>query len=190
MFVRTERLFLRPGWPEDVDELVEAISDEAVQRNLGIGELPRSTRAMRDYLSRPRDPRLPHFFMYLRAPGGPKLVGGIGLGRIEDEVELGYWIAPAHRGRGFAREAVRAVLAQARSLGHRRVVASQFADNPATRDVLEETGFSDSGNERERFSEGRGVPVRARIYVANLTDRPFLHAVGSLSSAPFASANG
>jgi RimJ/RimL family protein N-acetyltransferase len=173
MFVRTERLFLRPGWPEDVDELVEAIADEAAERNLGAGELPRSTVAMRDYLARPRDPRLPHFFMYLRAPGGPKLVGGIGLGQIEDDVELGYWIAPCHRGRGFAREAVRAVLAQARALGHRRVVASQFADNPAKRDVLEETGFADSGAERERFSHGE--PVRARIYVANLAERPFLH---------------
>ncbi|WP_313434118.1 GNAT family N-acetyltransferase [Novosphingobium sp.] len=181
MFVRTERLFLRPGWPEDVDELVDAISDEAVQRNLGVGELPRSTHAMRDYLTRPRDPRLPHFFMYLRTPGGPKLVGGIGLGRIEDDVELGYWIAPSHRGRGFAREAVRAVLAQARTLGHRRVVASHFADNPATRNVLEETGFADSGTERERFSQGRGMPVRARIYVANLEAMPFQYAARDLS---------
>lgn len=174
MFVRTERLFLRPGWPEDVDELVDAISDQAVQRNLGVGELPRSSRAMRDYLSEPRDPRLPHFFMYLRSAEGPQLVGGIGLGRIEEDVELGYWIAPLHRGRGFAREAVRAVLAQAATLGHRRVVASHFDDNPATLGVLEETGFADSGTERERFSHGRGKPVRARIYVAELSEQPFL----------------
>jgi RimJ/RimL family protein N-acetyltransferase len=182
MFVRTERLFLRPGWPEDVDDLVEAISDDAGERKLGAGELPRSMGAMRDYLARPRDPRLPHFFMYLRSPGGPKLVGGIGLGRIEDEVELGYWIAPCHRGRGFAREAVRAVLAQARSLGHRRVVVSHFADNPATREVLEETGFADSGAECERFSHGE--PVRARIYVANLTERPFRHEAAVAGALP------
>jgi RimJ/RimL family protein N-acetyltransferase len=176
MFIRTERLFLRPGWPEDFDELVNAISEETAQRNPGVGELPRSTCAMRDYLAKPRDPRLPHLVMYLRAPGGPKLVGGIGLGRIENEVELGYWIAPAHRGRGFAREAVRAVLAQARTLGHRRVVASHFADNPATLDVLQQAGFADSGQERERFAQGRAMPIRARIYVANLGERPFLRA--------------
>ncbi|WP_443478087.1 GNAT family N-acetyltransferase [Novosphingobium aerophilum] len=171
MFVRTERLFLRPGWPEDFDELVEAISDEAVQRNLGVGEMPRSSRAMREYLGKPRDPRLPHFFMYLRAPDGPQLVGGIGLGRIEGDIELGYWIAPSYRGRGFAGEAVRAVLDQARTLGHRRIVASHFADNPATLGVLEASGFADSGEDRERFSVGRGMPVSARIYVADLEHR-------------------
>ncbi|WP_395330459.1 GNAT family N-acetyltransferase [Novosphingobium sp. BL-8H] len=166
MFVRTERLFLRPGWPEDVDELVEAISDEAVQRNVGISTLPRTAQAMRDYLTLDRDPRLPHFFMYLRSPDGPQLVGGIGLGRFEGDVEMGYWIAPPYRGKGFAREAVRALLAQARALGHRRVLASFFEEAPATRSVLESTGFSDSGEYRERFSQTRGTPIRARIYVA------------------------
>ena len=189
MFVRTERLFLRPGWPEDLDELVTAIS-EAIAREsaepdskrykIGDATLPRSAEAIRDYLLRARDPRLPHFFIYLRAPGGPKLVGGIGLGRFDGEVELGYWIAPPYRGRGYAREAVRALLDQARTLGHRRVVASYFeGDVPfgvsgppdeisATRGVLEDTGFSDSGEYRERFSPLRGSPMLARIFVAEL----------------------
>lgn len=170
MFVRTERLFLRPGWPEDVDELVEAISDEAVQRNVGVSTLPRTAQAMRDYLTLDRDPRLPHFFMYLRSPGGPQLVGGIGLGRFEEEVEMGYWIAPPYRGQGYAREAVRAVLAQARALGHRRIVASHFEEAPATLGVLLATGFCDSGEYRERFSQTRGTPIRARIYFAELSD--------------------
>lgn len=169
MFVRTERLFLRPGWPEDVDELVEAISDEAVQRSLGVNALPSTTQAMRDYLSRDRDPHLPHFFMYLRAPGGPRLVGGIGLGRLGRDVEMGYWIAPAFRGMGYAREAVRALLEQARALGHRRIVASHFEESPATRFVLEAAGFQDSGEYRQRFSQTRGGPIKARIFVADLT---------------------
>lgn len=168
MFVRTERLFLRPGWPEDVDELVEAISDDAVQRNVGVSVLPRTAQAMRDYLVLDRDPHLPHFFMYLRSPDGPRLVGGIGLGRFEGGVEMGYWIAPAYRGKGYAREAVRALLAQARALGHRRVFASYFEEAPATRNVLEATGFNDSGECRERFSHTRGMPFKAHLYVAEL----------------------
>ncbi|TCM17301.1 RimJ/RimL family protein N-acetyltransferase [Novosphingobium sp. PhB165] len=168
MFVRTERLFLRPGWPEDVDELVDAISDEAIQRNVGVSALPRTAQAMHDYLSLDRDPRLPHFFMYLRSPGGPRLVGGIGLGRFEDDVEMGYWIAPGYRGMGYAREAVRALLDQARALGHRRVVASYFENSVAMRRVLDATGFIDSGEYRERFSHARGAPLRARIFAVEL----------------------
>jgi hypothetical protein len=34
MFARTERLMLRPGWPEDAPVLSRAIGDEAVVRNL------------------------------------------------------------------------------------------------------------------------------------------------------------
>ena len=34
MFIRSERLFLRPGWPEDWQELEPLIADEKVVRNL------------------------------------------------------------------------------------------------------------------------------------------------------------
>jgi [ribosomal protein S5]-alanine N-acetyltransferase len=171
MFVRTERLFLRPAWPEDLDELVRTLSDEEIQRHVGVSALPDSVEAVRAYLDRPRDPRLPHFFMYLRAPGGPQLVGGIGLGRHEGEVEVGYWIVAAHRGRGFAGEALRAVVDQARTLGYRRIVASHFADSLATVRVLESAGFRDTGKVRSRYSTARGMEHAARVFVVDLERR-------------------
>lgn len=172
MFVRTERLFLRPAWPEDFDDLVEALADDDVQRNVGVSNLPRTAEDLRIYLDRPRDPRLPHFFMYLRAPGGAQLVGSIGLGRHdEDDVEVGYWISAKHRGRGFAGEALRAVVRQARSLGYSRVVASHFADSRGTQDVLESAGFHDTGEVRSRYSASRAMEHTVRVYVADLDER-------------------
>lgn len=173
MFVRTERLFLRPGWPEDLEDLLEALEDEDVQRNLVLTTtVPRSAHDLREYLERPRDPLLPHFFIYLRSADGPVLVGGIGFGRHDDgEVEIGYWIAPRFRGRGYAAEAVRAVLNQARTLGHRRVYANHFADNDVNVQVLESAGFHDTGEVRSRFSPWRGVEAKARVYVAELERR-------------------
>lgn len=171
MFVRTERLFLRPAWPDDLDDVVEALSDDEIQRNVGVAPLPRTADEVRVYLDRPRDPRLPHFFMYLRAPGGPQLVGGIGLGRHEGEVEVGYWIAARHRGRGFAGEGLRAIINEARALGHSRIVASHFTDSPATHRVLEAAGFHDTGEMRMRYSTSRGMEYAVRIYVADLERR-------------------
>lgn len=171
MFIRTERLFLRPAWPEDLEDLVEALSDEDIRRTVGVATLPHTELAVRTYIDRPRDVLLPHFFMYLRAPDGPHLVGGIGMGSHEGEVEVGYWIAAAHRGRGFAREALLAVLDQARTLGHRRIVASHFVDSPATHRVLESAGFSDTGEIRSRYSESRGTHYDARVYVVELERR-------------------
>ncbi len=171
MFVRTERLFLRPAWPEDLDDLVEALLDEDIQRHVGVSPLPSTAQDVRAYIERPRDPRLPHFFMYLRAPGGPQLVGGIGLGRHDGEVEVGYWIVPGQRGRGFAGEALRAVTAQARALGYRRLVASHFADSQGTHAVLESAGFRDTGQVRSRYSASRAMEYTVRIYVADLERR-------------------
>lgn len=171
MFIRTERLFLRPGWPEDLDDLVEALSDPAVQRQLAMAPLPQSREVLREYLNRPRDPRLPHFFIYLRGAQGAKMVGGIGFGPYRDEVEVGYWIAAAYRGRGYALEALRAVVEQARALGHRRIVAKHFVDNEAAIRVLEAAGFRDGGSERLRYSAGRGEEALARLYVADLQRR-------------------
>lgn len=168
MFVRTERLFLRPGWPEDVDELVDAVSGDAEVRILDMGAVAAGQSALRRYLYSAGEPRLPHFFMYLRAPERPQLVGGIGLSRLEGDVELGYWIASRHRDRGYAREAVRALLAQACLIGHRRVIANHVPDDSAMLRVLEETGFRDSGKSRKYASQPGARPDEARIFVADL----------------------
>lgn len=168
MFIRTERLLLHPTWPENLDELVALLGEESIVRNLDVRGLPRTPEALSDYIARPRDPLLPHFFIEVRSPSGMKLVGGIGLGREGEDIELGYWIGEAHRGNGYAEEAVRAVLDQARTLGHRRIVACHFADNTATGRILEKAGFANSGVMRDRFSPARGGNAPALVYVAEL----------------------
>lgn len=171
MFVRTERMFLRPAWPEDADELVQTLASEDAVRDVGVSPLPHGTQEVRDYLARRCDPHLPDLSMYLRIPGGARLVGGIGLARYEGEVEIGYWIAPAHRGRGFACEALRALLDQARTLGYQRIIASHFQDCPGTHRVLEAAGFHDTGKVRSRYDPDKRMEYAARIYVADLSAR-------------------
>jgi len=172
MFVRTERLLLRPSWPEDLDELLALLSEEDIARNLGVSAMPRSREELQALLVRPRSPRLPHFFINLRENHSIKLVGGIGLGQPEDDVELGYWIAPQYRGRGFAEEAARAVLTHAKAIGHRTILACHFADSPASGAVLEKAGFVRTGETRDRFSAERGEVAPANVYVADLRELP------------------
>ena len=42
MFFRSERLFLRPVWPEDWQAILNGIADEAVVRNLARAPWPLS----------------------------------------------------------------------------------------------------------------------------------------------------
>ncbi|MDD3800070.1 MAG: GNAT family N-acetyltransferase [Novosphingobium sp.] len=185
MFIRTERLFLRPGWPEDLDDLVEAFRDEEFQRTIAVEALPLKRDAVRAYLEQPRNPRLPHFFMYLRGAHGAKLVGGIGLGEDGDEIEVGYWITSAYRGKGYALEALSAVVEQARVLGYTKLVARHFVDNESSVRVLEAAGFHDTGCEKVRYSAGRGGDAVTRLYAADLERRrwPRQTGNGSLSSS-------
>jgi len=44
MFIRTERLFLRPGWVEDAPELARAIAHEPVVRMLARAPGPTAKR--------------------------------------------------------------------------------------------------------------------------------------------------
>lgn len=171
MFIRTERLFLRPAWPEDIDELLAVVRDDAMARSIALHLLPHAPHEMRNFQPYPCGDRLPSFLMYRRAANGAKLVGGIGLSRDGSDVELDYWIAREHRGNGYAAETVEAVLEQAQLMGHTQVVASHFADNEASGRVLEGAGFVATGETRSRFSTGRGKEAPARLYVAVLAGK-------------------
>ena len=58
------------------------------------------------------------------------------------EAELGYIFDPAYGGRGYATEAVSAVVAMTfEELGVRRITAGCFADNHASVRILEKTGM-------------------------------------------------
>ena len=172
MFIRSERLFLRPGWPEDWPDLLARIADEAVVKNLAKAPWPYTADDARSFAQTPQDPRCPHFFVTLPTGAAPgELVGCVGLGNDGDAVELGYWFGREHWGRGYATEAARAVLRLARTLGHRRIVAKHFTDNPASGRVLAKLGFRATGEVRPSFSLARGCEVPGVVHTLELGAR-------------------
>jgi RimJ/RimL family protein N-acetyltransferase len=84
-----------------------------------------------------------------------------------DQSEIGYWVAPPFWNRGYAREAVAALMA-ANPHGNRSVVACVFQDNPASARVLEATGFAALG-EAEAFSIARAAHVPTWTYLKRLS---------------------
>jgi RimJ/RimL family protein N-acetyltransferase len=170
MFVRSERLFLRPRWPEDWREFYPLIADDGVVRNLARAPWPYTEEDARSFLQFEQKPGLPTFFVTLPGPEGARIVGSIGLGESNGEAELGYWIARPYWGRGYATEAARTVLSLARTLGHKRIVGRHFVDNPASGRVLVKAGFRPLGRVVELHSAGRGEASPAATYAAELGD--------------------
>ena len=167
MFIRSARLFLRPSWPEDWTDLFSAIADECIVRNLAMAPWPYTIEDAMTFARREQERLLPHFLITLPGASGAQTIGCVGLSRESDEVELGYWIGRNHWNQGYASEAARAVLRLADALGHRRIRAHHFADNPASGRVLEKAGFRRTGKQSQRFSKGRGQAALAIGFVRN-----------------------
>jgi RimJ/RimL family protein N-acetyltransferase len=164
MFARTPRLLLRPGFPEDAPALAAAMSDAAIARNLAVVPWPYSLRDAEAFLASPRDPILPSLLIFERTGGAPELVGSCGLGRRPSgAVEMGYWIARSHWGRGLGTEACRALVDIARTLELRQLEASHFIDNSASARVLDKLGFESTGLIAPRRNCARGADVPARL---------------------------
>jgi RimJ/RimL family protein N-acetyltransferase len=171
MFARTPRLLLRPGWREDAPQLMAAIADERIVCNLAQAPWPYALSDAEAFLTRERKPHEASCLIFLRGEGAPRLIGGIGFGRMpdRDEPEFGYWLARPHWGRGYATEAGRALIANARdSLRLERLNAGHFIDNPASGRVLTKLGFKPTGVTRLRWSEGRKAEAPCREFVLDL----------------------
>lgn len=169
MFARTPRLLLRPGFPEDAPALAAALADQSIVRNLASAPWPYAVADAEAFLATPRDPLLPSFVIVERTAGAPVLVGACGIGRRPSgTVELGYWIARPHWGRGIASEACSAVIDIAAALRLESIEASHFIDNPASGRVLEKLGFRPTGIIAPRMSCARGEQAPARFFTLAL----------------------
>lgn len=169
MFARTDRLLLRPIWAEDAAALHHAIADEAIVRNLANAPWPYTAADAASFAAIKQPEMLPNFMLMLRTDGAPQLIGSCGLGDRNGDVEIGYWIARSRWGQGFAAEAAQAVVDVARALGHRKLVAGHFTDNPASGRVLRKVGFRPMGMVTQRYSVGRGQNVACTMFELALT---------------------
>ena len=169
MFHRSERLLLRPPWPEDWCAVRAGIADEGIVRNLATAPWPYSDADAQEWCAQPQDPYAPRFLVTLADSG--EVIGCIGIGPLpaqdgggDGTMELGYWIARPHWGRGYASEAARAVVEIARATGHPRIVASHFLDNPASGRVLRKAGFCPTGKIGRHHSLARGYEAQTIGY--------------------------
>lgn len=108
-------------------------------------------------LARARERPQRHFDVVLEERGLGEVVGTLRLSlRGRGSGDIGYAIRPQSWNRGFATEAITALLAAARAqLGLEEVWATVDPDNAASRRVMEKLGF-------QRCAGEQGAPIKAR----------------------------
>jgi RimJ/RimL family protein N-acetyltransferase len=171
MFARTQRLTLRPGWPEDALALARAIGHESVVTKLSRAPWPYTLGDAEAFLTRMRAQDDLFCLIMLHEGASTRLIGGIGIHREDADHEFGYWLTPDAWGRGFATEAGRAVIDNARhTLRLKQLHAGYFIDNPASGRVLSKLGFRPTGKIVRQRSLARGEDVPCARMETDLTE--------------------
>lgn len=160
----TRRLILRPTSETDIDDFVRVAGHMSVARNTGTIGHPFTREDAVARLARHQKSLADHtgvcFAVYLKDTGfGIGTTGFFGYCREHGHAEVGYMFDPDYWGRGYATEALHAVVRHAfRDWDIRRLTAGYFADNPASGRVLSKVGFKPEGLRRQhlrRFGEYR-----------------------------------
>ncbi len=150
--VRTVRLRIHPLSDEEMARMVEEEADEGLKQ--AYGEMWAGCRANPGR-------RLWHAVWAMDGVRGER-VGNLSFKGVSAEgvAELGYGVEKRHRGKGYATEAVKAMVEWAFGHSEIRVVEAETeAGNGASRRVLEKCGFvatGEIGEEGPRFRLERG----------------------------------
>ncbi|MDQ6932573.1 MAG: GNAT family N-acetyltransferase [Candidatus Eremiobacteraeota bacterium] len=187
--IRTERLRLAPVTAQNSKALWNVLQAPDLRE---YQDLPKVGAATFNAMVAKRPRRLGpgsigrfEWLMYLHRHRKP--MGWVSLrisGRETHSAEIGYSIVSEFRGRGFAREAVWALL-QEGFMGARldRISAYLMPDNAASRRLLQRLGFRDGGIVPKGASLG-GSPVDVRVFHLNKKD--WLASANSMEIPAFA----
>jgi RimJ/RimL family protein N-acetyltransferase len=165
--VRTDRLVLRPYRPDDEDAVHRACQDPEIQRWVLALPVPYTREAARTWVrdvapgERASGRGMP---VVLEAAG--ELVGSSGLNFVPGYLgpEIGYWVAPWARGRGYAAEAARALAEWAFRHGAPRVHLLADVRNTASLGVARRAGFSQEGVVRSALAYRDGSRADAALF--------------------------
>lgn len=156
--IATARLLLRELWFNDARAVARSVGDRRVARQLVHVPSPYTTSLARRWI-RSRVEWWPlgrGVALAITARDEPAiLLGAVSLrtrrrpresARSPGAAELGYWLAPAAWGRGYATEATAALVEFGfRTLGLARIDAQVFTGNTASMRVLEKLGMTREG---------------------------------------------
>ena len=163
--IETARLAIAALRPEDAQDLRRLTDDPAITAAVDFLPNPFTVRDAEQLIrsgARGQDRFLGAWMRPTDAPqtgeaaspdlAGSDLVGVVGTHlRGPGAIEIGYWVGGAARGRGYAFEAVSAILGLlARRFPARIIVAECRPGNVASWGLLQKLGFRDTGEEGHR----------------------------------------
>ena len=154
----TERLVLRAPRRSDVKVIAALANDRRIAANTARIPHPYGVDDAEQFVASVNK-REGEACFAVTLDGAP--IGVCSIELREDGPEMGYWLGVPYWGRGFATEAVRALIDHAfGDLEHEALISGARVNNPASRRVLEKCGFQWTG---VRLSRIRAINSAAPI---------------------------
>jgi RimJ/RimL family protein N-acetyltransferase len=149
--IETERLLLRASRTEDAKTIAILINDRRISENTLRIPHPYGIADAQRFITGTNAGSGETVFLIVRRDA--TVLGACGLAkRAPESAELGYWLAFAFWGNGYATEAAGAVIDYAfEDLGYEMLHAGARVSNLASRRVLEKCGFEWTGVELHRI---------------------------------------
>jgi RimJ/RimL family protein N-acetyltransferase len=147
--LETKRLALRAPRLEDAKTVAALVNDRRIAENVARIPHPYKKSDAESFITGANKPGGEAVFLITLRDG--TIIGACGL-TMQDGVvagpapELGYWLGVEHWGKGYATEALHAVIDYAfTDLGYPALTAAARVTNPLSRRVLEKCGFQWTG---------------------------------------------
>ena len=141
--LETKRLSLRAPRLEDAKTVSMLANDRRIAENVARIPHPYKMSDAETFIGRVNVTGEVVFLITLR---DETIVGACGIVLQEQAAELGYWLGVPYWSKGYATEALHAVIDYAfTDLGHESLQAGARVTNPASRRVLEKCGFQWTG---------------------------------------------
>jgi RimJ/RimL family protein N-acetyltransferase len=141
--LETKRLSLRAPRLEDAKTVATLANDRRIAENVARIPHPYNMSDAETFIARVNEAGEAVFLITLR---DETVIGACGIVKQEQAAELGYWLGVPYWGKGYATEALHAVIDFAfTDLAHESLQAGARVTNPASRRVLEKCGFQWTG---------------------------------------------
>ena len=143
--LETERLILRAPRLGDAKTVAALANDRRVAENTSRIPYPYRLADAHEFITTATQAGNETIFVIALRGGGVIGAGGL-MTPSDDSTEVGYWLGAKHWGKGYATEAVRAVIDHAfTDLDCAALQSAARVTNPASRRVLEKCGFQWTG---------------------------------------------
>lgn len=155
MYIKTQRLELKPILPDSLEALTDLLTDDVVAKTYMVPDFScredarKLARRLMD-LSRQEEHRVAGIYQ------SEALIGIMNqTDATEERIELGYALLPQYHNRGCGTEALRGAIAYCFGLGFREVVTGAFEENIPSIRVMVKCGMQKTDLREEIAYRGR-----------------------------------